>query len=170
VAAAPAEREWDETYRDDRPRRERRRDSLTVVDRGPRRRRGLGMRQRPAAWLVAFAVCVALLAVGRVTLSFAVVQKNMETEALVREQRALRSENARLQEQLAGLMATPRLRELAMERFGLVPAQNVIYLDGVTAGGAAAHDAAGGAGSDASSSSASAAGDPGTRSADSGGR
>jgi hypothetical protein len=162
VAAAPAEREWDETYRDDRPQRERRRGSLTVVDRGSRRRRGLGMRQRPAAWLVAFAVCVALLAVGRVTLSFAVVQKNMETEALVREQRALRSENAHLQEHLAGLMATPRLRELAMQRFGLVPAQNVIYLDGVAAGGAAAQEAAGSAGS--------AGEDQATRSADEGGR
>jgi cell division protein FtsB len=88
------------------------------------------MRQRPGVWLIAFAVCVALLAVGRVTLSFAVVQKNMDTEALVREQRALRSENARLQEKLAGLMATPRLRELAMERFGLVSAQSVVYLEG----------------------------------------
>jgi cell division protein FtsL len=145
VAAAPAEREWDEPFHDERERRERRRRSLTVVDRGSRRQPGLGMRRRPAVWLVAFAVCVALLAVGRVTLSFAVVQKNMETEALVREQRALRSENARLQEQLAGLMATPRLRELAIERFGLVPAQNVIYLDGVAGvrGGAAPATAAG---------------------------
>ena len=115
---------------------------------------------------MAFAVCVALLAVGRVTLSFAVVQKNMETEALVREQRALRSENARLQEQLAGLMATPRLRELAIERFGLVPAQNVIYLDGVAGvrGGTAPVTAAGAASAGAGGRDARA------RSAEEGGR
>jgi cell division protein FtsL len=130
MAATPAVRERSaEPYRDER---EHERRALRMVARGTRRRRGLALRRRPGVLLIAFAVAVALLAVGRVTLSFAVVQKNMDTEALVREQRALAAENARLQDQLAGLMATPRLRELAITRYGLVPvtAQDTIYLDG----------------------------------------
>lgn len=115
------------------PERERR--ALEVVRR-PAGRRRLGLRQRPGLLLVGFAVCLALLAVGRVTLSFAVVQKNLQTETLVRQQRALEADNVRLQEQIARLAATPRVRMLAIERHGLVPAQGVIYLDGGIAGDA----------------------------------
>jgi len=132
VRGTLAEREWAP------PREAERRPDIRVVRR-PARRRGLGLRQRPGVWLVAFAVCLALLAVGRVTLSFTVVQKNMQTEAMVRQQRAVQADNVRLQEEIARLAATPRLRRLAIERHGLVPAQGVIYLDG---GQAAAGEAA----------------------------
>jgi cell division protein FtsL len=160
VAAAPALRDRAEPQYEER---ERERRPFRVVDRGARRRLGLGPRHRPGVWLIAFAVCVALLAVGRVTLSFAVVQKNMETQELVREQRSLATENARLQDQLAVLLATPRLRELAIDRLGLIPAQNVVYLEGVvagddTAGVAGGANAAGGAGAPAETAEAVAAG------------
>jgi hypothetical protein len=162
VAAAPALRDRAEPNYEERERR-----SFRVVDRGARRRPGLGPRHRPGVWLVAFAVCVALLAVGRVTLSFAVVQKNMDTQTLVRTQRSLATENAHLQDQLAGLLATPRLRDLAVERLGLVPAQNVVYLEGAVPGDEAgmAPDAgssgSGGAGESAEVGQAGAAGDGG---------
>lgn len=107
--------------------RERRR-SLRLVDRPASRRRGLGLRGRPGTILVLFAVCLALLAVGRVTLSFAVVQKNLETEAIVSQQRSVAADNAKLQQEIARLSASPRIRQLAMERYGLVPAQGVVYL------------------------------------------
>jgi len=162
VAAAPALRDRAEPQYEER---ERERRSFRVVDRGALRRLGLGPRHRPGVWLIAFAVCVALLAVGRVTLSFAVVQKNMDTQELVREQRSLATENARLQDQLAGLLATPRLRELAIERLGLVPAQDVVYLEGAVAGGDDAAGVAGGsadgAGGPAEAAEAGAAGDGG---------
>jgi cell division protein FtsL len=164
VAAAPALRDRAEPQYEER---ERERRSFRVVDRGTRRRLGLGPRHRPGVWLIAFAVCVALLAVGRVTLSFAVVQKNMDTQELVREQRSLATENARLQDQLAGLLATPRLRELAVARLGLVPAQNVVYLEGTLAGDEAGPASAGsaniegGAAEPAGTAEAGAAGDGG---------
>ena len=75
-----------------------------------------------------FAVCLALLAVGRVTLSFAVVQKNLQTEAIVSQQRSVAADNAKLEQEIARLSASPRIRQLAMERYGLVPAQGVVYL------------------------------------------
>ncbi len=149
MAGALAEREWAEPRRRER---EDERQPLTVVRRGARKRGGPAARRRPGFWLVAFAVAVSLLAVGRVTLSFAVVQKNMDTQALVREQRQLRTENVQLQEKLAAVTATPRLRQLAMERYGLVPAQDVVFLDGVSGAAAASDGATAGtdAGTDAS--------------------
>lgn len=124
MRGALAERDYATPDRDDGRRRD-----LQVVER-PAQGRGLGVRRRPGVWLVAFAVCLALLAVGRVTLSFAVVQKNLQTEAVLRQQRVVRADNVLLQEQIARLAATPRLRRLALDRLGLVPAQGVIYLDG----------------------------------------
>lgn len=110
-----------------------RRRSLQVVQRPPATR-GLGLRHRPGLLLIGFAVCLALLAVGRVTLSFAVVQKTLQTEALVRQQRALEAGTVRLQDEIARLAAAPRIRREAVERLGLVPAQGVIYLNGGVAG------------------------------------
>ena len=88
-------------------------------------------------------MCLALLAVGRVTLSFAVVQKNLQSEAVVRQQRAVAADTAKLQEEVARLSAAPRVRRLAIQRYGLVPAQGVVYL---TPEGAADEGAADGAG------------------------
>ena len=112
-----------------RPADRERRKSLRLVERPPSRRRGFGLRGRPGTVLVLFAVCLALLAVGRVTLSFAVVQKNLQTEALVGQQRSVAADNAKLEQEIARLSASPRIRQLAMERYGLVPAQGVVYLN-----------------------------------------
>ena len=80
------------------------------------------------AKLVIFGVCMALLAVGRVTLSFAVVQKNLQTQSVMRAQRELRAQNGQLASKVARLASTVRIQKLAIERYGLVPAQNVLYV------------------------------------------
>ena len=77
---------------------------------------------------VIFVVCLTVLAVGRVALSFAVVQKTIETDAVVREQRALTAENAQLKEDLAQLGSTVRIRHIAENQLGLVDADHVLYL------------------------------------------
>ena len=55
-----------------------------------RRRRGAARRSAPRFMrtFVVFVVCLTVLAVGRVALSFAVVQKTLQTDAVVHEQRA----------------------------------------------------------------------------------
>jgi cell division protein FtsL len=70
---------------------------------------------------------VALLAVGRVALSFAVVQKNMETAAVVQQQSALRTQNTGLAAELARLTSTERLERAAAE-LGLQRPGDVRYL------------------------------------------
>lgn len=77
--------------------------------------------------LLIIAVCVALLAVGRVALSFAVVQKNMETAAVVQQQSALRTQNTGLAAELARLTSTERLERAAAE-LGLQRPGDVRYL------------------------------------------
>jgi len=78
--------------------------------------------------LIVFAICLAILAIGRVTLSFAVVQKNMATSAVLAQSRALTAENADLAARVARDSSTLRVRTIAVDRLGLVPAQNVLYL------------------------------------------
>ena len=73
-------------------------------------------------------ICLTVLAVGRVALSFAVVQKTLQTAAVVREERALSSENAQLVEKLAQLGSTVRIRHIAETELGLVDADHVQYL------------------------------------------
>jgi cell division protein FtsL len=73
-------------------------------------------------------ICLTVLAVGRVSLSFAVVQKTLQTEAVVREERALNAENARLVEKLAQMGSTVRIRHIAETQLGLVDADHVQYL------------------------------------------
>ena len=73
-------------------------------------------------------ICLTVLAVGRVSLSFAVVQKTLQTEAVVREERALSAENAQLAEQLAQMGSTVRIRHIAETQLGLVDADHVQYL------------------------------------------
>ena len=94
----------------------------------PRTRRRAIQRSRFTRAFVIFVVCLTLLAVGRVALSFAVVQKTIATDAVVREQRALTAENAQLQEDLAQLGSTVRIRHIAEKRLGLVDADHVLYL------------------------------------------
>ena len=94
----------------------------------PRTRRRAIQRARFTRAFVIFVVCLTVLAVGRVALSFAVVQKTIETDSVVREQRALTSENAQLQEDLAQLGSTVRIRHIAEHQLGLVDADHVQYL------------------------------------------
>ena len=69
--------------------------------------------------LLAFVICLAVLGVGRVTLSFAVVQKNLQTDAVVRESRQLAVQNAQLKEEAASLSSSLALRNIAMKRYHL---------------------------------------------------
>jgi cell division protein FtsB len=124
VAGALAQREAETLT--GRPRRPR---SLAAAPNDDARRQPRTVvRSRLGTRLIAFGVCLALLAVGRVTLSFAVVQKNLQTNAVVRQQRALVDENSSLSEELARLASTLRVQRLATSRYGLVPADDVRYL------------------------------------------
>jgi cell division protein FtsL len=85
-------------------------------------------RTRLPRTLLVFVVCLALLAVARISLSFAVVQKNLATTRIVGEQRALTAENSRLAEEAATLSSTLRVRDLAVDELHLAPARTVMYL------------------------------------------
>jgi cell division protein FtsL len=117
---APAPRRDDEYQRWEAP--------PPAQRRAPRSRRRAVQRARLTRAFVAFVVCLSLLAVGRVALSFAVVQKTIETDSVAREQRALSAENAQLQEDLAQLGSTVRIRHIAEKQLGLVDAGYVQYL------------------------------------------
>jgi cell division protein FtsL len=96
--------------------------------RAPRSRRRAVQRARFTRAFVLFVCCLTVLAVGRVALSFAVVQKTIETDAIAREQRAVTAENAQLKEDLAQLGSTVRIRHIAESDLGLVDADHVQYL------------------------------------------
>jgi cell division protein FtsL len=96
--------------------------------RAPRSRRRAVQRARFARAFVVFVIVLAVLAVGRVALSFAVVQKTIETNAIAREERAVTAENAQLAEDLAQLGSTVRIRTIAEKQLGLVDADHVQYL------------------------------------------
>ena len=93
-----------------------------------RRAASQARRRRVTRLFVIFVICLTVLAVGRVSLSFAVVQKTLQTAAIVREERALSSENAQLAEKLAQLGSTVRIRHIAETQLGLVDADHVQYL------------------------------------------
>ena len=78
--------------------------------------------------LLAFVICLAVLGVGRVTLSFAVVQKNLQTDAVVREYRQLAVQNAQLKEEAASLSSSLALRNIAMKRYHLVVPSRAEYV------------------------------------------
>ncbi len=99
-----------------------------VQRRAPRSRRRAAQRARFTRAFVLFVCCLTVLAVGRVALSFAVVQKTIETDAVARSQRAVSAENAQLAEDLAQLGSTVRIRHIAEHELGLVDADHVRYL------------------------------------------
>jgi hypothetical protein len=101
---------------------------LRVVERPRRRSRRRPLLSRPVILLVLFAICLALLGVGRVTLTFAVVQESLDTAKLVTKQRTVRQANAELAERLARLNASTRVHNLAVSRLGLVAPSSVVYL------------------------------------------
>jgi cell division protein FtsB len=98
------------------------------LQRAPRRRSRPQARARLSWRLGAVLVCVALLGIGRVALSFAVVQKSLQTDAVVRAQGQLASENQSLSEEVARLSSSIRIHNVALNRLGLVAATNVQYL------------------------------------------
>ena len=93
-----------------------------VARRAPQARRRAEQRAHLTRYFVVFVICLTVLAVGRVSLSFAVVQKTLQTGAIVREERALSAENARLEEELAQKSSPVRIRQIAETKLGLVDA------------------------------------------------
>jgi cell division protein FtsL len=124
-AAAPAPR------RDQEPRPE------TYAYRAPRTRRKAAQRSRFMRAFVVFVACLTVLAVGRVALSFAVVQKTLRTEAVVREERRLSAQNDQLREEVARLSSTVRISHIAESELGLVYAKHIDYPKPLKAGAAA---------------------------------
>jgi cell division protein FtsB len=94
-----------------------------VVAPAPRRR----LKSFPARLLV-FGVLLAVLAAGRVTLSFAVVQKNLQTDAVTRQYRAVDAENQQLAETAAGLSSALAVRKLAVKKFHLIVSPSVQFI------------------------------------------
>ena len=125
AAAAQARRAEAVPRRDEEPERTLAR---TAVRRAPQTRRRAAQRARLTRLFVVFVICLTMLAVGRVALSFAVVQKSVQTAAVVREERALSSANAQLAEELAQLGSTVRIRHIAESQLGLIDADHVQYL------------------------------------------
>lgn len=96
---------------------------------GARHARRLAARRARALRLFVVAVVVVTaLAVGRVAVSFAVVQKSLATDAVARQTVRLDAENARLREEVARLAAAGRLRQLATGELGLTAPEKVTYL------------------------------------------
>jgi cell division protein FtsL len=86
------------------------------------------LRARAARLFFVFVICLAVLGVGRVALSFAVVQKSLQTDTVKVEQRRLEAENADLSAQVSRLNSTTRIRQIAESQLGLVPAERPVYL------------------------------------------
>ncbi len=99
--------------------------------RAPRTRRKAAQRSRFMRTFVVFVACLTVLAVGRVALSFAVVQKTLQTESVVREQRRLSAKNDELREEVARLSSTVRISHIAESQLGLVYASHLSYPDPV---------------------------------------
>lgn len=74
-----------------------------------------------------FVACLAIIAVGRISLSFAVVQKSLQTDSVARAVSQLQVENNTLSESIARKAAGTIIREKA-SALGLVPAAKVTYL------------------------------------------
>ncbi len=108
--------------------------------RAPQTRLRAAQRARLVRIFVVFVVCLTALAVGRVSLSFAVVQKSLRTDAVVAQQKALSAENAQLSEQIAQASSSVRIRNVAQHQLGLVDATHVLYLRAKAPGRAGAAD------------------------------
>ena len=116
----------DESWEESRPRR---------APRARRPRSRSRARAKLPSKLLVFVVCLALLGVVRISLSFAVVQKNLATTRVVNEQRSLAAENSSLAEEAATLSSTLRVRNLAINELHLAQSGTVLYVR--------AHDRAG---------------------------
>ena len=96
--------------------------------RAPRTRRRAAQRTRLTRAFVVFVACLTVLAVGRVALSFAVVQKSLQTDAVTREVGRLSAQNQRLQEIVANQGSSVNIRKIAEKQLGLVVPAHVQYL------------------------------------------
>ena len=105
------------------------REAPAYAYRAPHTRRKAAQRSRLTRAFVIFVACLTVLAVGRVALSFAVVQKSLQTGAIVREERRLNEQNGELREEVARLSSTPRIRHIAESELGLVDATAIAYPD-----------------------------------------
>jgi cell division protein FtsL len=111
------------------PRREQdaRPEAPAYAYRAPATRRRAAQRSRLMRTFIVFVGCLTVLAVGRVALSFAVVQKSLQTEAIVREERQVSDKNAQLREKVAQLSSAPRIEHIAETDLGLVTATHFSY-------------------------------------------
>jgi cell division protein FtsB len=107
--------------------REARDETSAYAYRAPRTRKRAAQRSRLMRTFVIFVGCLTVLAVGRVALSFAVVQKTLQTDAIVREERRISDKNDQLEEQLAQLGSPVRVRHIAESELGLVDATHPVY-------------------------------------------
>jgi cell division protein FtsB len=122
TAAQHARRAPAPRHRDDaRP------DAPVYAYRAPRTRRRAAQRSRLTRAFVIFVACLTVLAVGRVALSFAVVQKSLQTDAVVHEARRVAARNDERQEELARLSSPARIRHIAEKELGLVFPTHVEY-------------------------------------------
>jgi len=96
--------------------------------RAPQARQRAAQRARLMRLFVVFVVCLTVLAVGRVALSFAVVQKSLQTDAVTREVGRLSAQNQRLQEIVANQGSSVNIRRVAEKQLGLVVPAHVQYL------------------------------------------
>jgi cell division protein FtsB len=110
-----------------RHRQDARAEAPAYAYRAPRSRKRAAQRSRLTRAFVAFVIVLTVLAVGRVALSFAVVQKTLQTDAIVREQRTYSARNDQLEGTLADLGSTLRIRHIAQSQLGLVDATHIAY-------------------------------------------
>lgn len=80
------------------------------------------------ARLLVFGMLLAVLAVGRVALSFAVVQKNLQTDAVARQYRALDAQNQQLAETAAGLSSALAVRNVAVKKYHLIVSPSAQFI------------------------------------------
>ena len=97
------------------------------IYRASQRRRTRASRARFWRTFVFCTICLALLGAGRVTLSFAVFQKTLQTDTVVSQQRRVSDDNALLREEVAKKASTVRVRAIAEGELGLVDANHVAY-------------------------------------------
>ena len=99
------------------PRREQeaRPEAPAYAYRAPATRRRAAQRSRLMRTFIIFVGCLTVLAVGRVALSFAVVQKSLQTEAIVREERRVSDKNGELREKVAQLSSAVRIEHIARD-------------------------------------------------------
>ena len=91
----------------------------------PRPRRRL---QALPARVIVFGVLLAVLAAGRVALSFAVVQKNLQTDTVARQFHAVQAQNQQLAETAATLSSALAVRNTAVMRYHLIVPPDVVFI------------------------------------------